>query len=183
MCDGVCMWYHITCLLCILHSHQYLSFSKSKANPYISPSLHVFLFLGTQPCSALTSYKSSLPQLYLSPFFCLPSFKISSLPPQSLIPANCASSGLCIIIFLNCPGVSDTVGSFHLETCFAKPLLYLFLLSLLLPLWTLLLGFSHSFFSLCPLNVCSQTFILSFLIFPSISSFRYFICFPNCNCH
>lgn len=113
--------------------------------------------------------KVPYPLLYLLPFFCLPSFKISSLPPQTLIPPNCASSGLSIIIFLSCPGVSNTVGSFHLETCFVKPLLYLFLFSLLLPskyffLGSLTSSFPYALWMCVPrLSSSAFSFFLPFL--------------------
>ena len=62
-----------------------------------------------------------------------PSFRESSLSPQSLIPPSWSSWGLFVFIFLDFPGVSDTTDSFHLGTLFTKPLFHLFLCSVLLP--------------------------------------------------
>lgn len=52
--------------------HQYQSFSKSKASPYITPSLHLFLFISIQTGSGLATYKLCSPRLYFLPQFCLP---------------------------------------------------------------------------------------------------------------
>ena len=69
-----------------------------------------------------------------------PSFRESSLSPESLIPPSWSSWGLFVFIFLDFPGVSDTTESFHLGTLFTKPLFHLFLCSVLFPPWPFLLG-------------------------------------------
>ena len=107
-----------------------------------------------------------------------PSFRESSLSPQSLIPPSWSSWGLFVFIFLDFPGVSDTTDSFHLGTLFTKPLFHLFLCSILLLPTPYSWSSSLVLFLMASEGECSQIVIIhiSFHFF-----LPYVICFPNCN--
>lgn len=155
----------ITHLLPALRPHQCPSFSKSTVNPLTTASRH-----------EVHPSRCSLTILLLSKLL-----ENSSLAALSLSPPNRSTSGLPICIFPTFPGVSDTVGSFHVESLFPQ-ILRVTCSSFRSPGPSApRLSLPHSF------PVCSERSVSPECPQPSspfsVSSFSHFSHFPDSRCH